>query len=271
MVPDGAGLPDRQDGLQGARRDRASGTTTTTRLSRWVPTQPPTSGRSGGSSQYVTPSSQRPNLSMSNLSASPALTNGRTCSLEAHTAHEAPALTPRTGSRLLLAGRSDERLVEMVRQGDAAAFEVLYDRYHLRILSFCRHMLGSQQDGEDATQHAFVALHGHITGDDGLSTSSPGSSRSRATAACPSSAHAATTPTSTTPSSSPRRRDLPTASSAAATCASCSAIFRSFPTISARRCCSRASATSAAIRSPQSSAAGRRRSRRSSSRPGPRS
>jgi len=103
---------------------------------------------------------------MSNLSASPALTNGRTCSLEAHTAHEAPALTPHTGSRLLLARRSDERLVELVRQGDAAAFEVLYDRYHLRILSFCRHMLGSQQDGEDATQHAFVALHGHITGDD---------------------------------------------------------------------------------------------------------
>jgi len=103
---------------------------------------------------------------MSNLSATPALTEGRTCSLEAHTAHEAPALTPRSGSRLLLARRADERLVELVRQGDAAAFEVLYDRYNLRILSFCRHMLGSQQDGEDATQHAFVALHRHITADD---------------------------------------------------------------------------------------------------------
>jgi RNA polymerase sigma factor (sigma-70 family) len=70
------------------------------------------------------------------------------------------------GGRLLLARRTDERLVEMVRQGDAAAFEVLYDRYHLRILSFCRHMLGSQPDGEDATQHAFVALHRHITADE---------------------------------------------------------------------------------------------------------
>lgn len=66
----------------------------------------------------------------------------------------------------MLARRTDERLVEMVRQGDAAAFEVLYDRYHLRILSFCRHMLGSQPDGEDATQHAFVALHRHVTADD---------------------------------------------------------------------------------------------------------
>jgi RNA polymerase sigma factor (sigma-70 family) len=103
---------------------------------------------------------------MTNLSAVPALTEGRTCSLEAHSAHEVPVVPPRMGGRLLLARRTDERLVEMVRQGDAAAFEVLYDRYHLRILSFCRHMLGSQPDGEDATQHAFVGLHRHITADE---------------------------------------------------------------------------------------------------------
>src|SRR4051794_5336161 len=102
---------------------------------------------------------------MPNLDAIPALTDGRTCSLEAHSAHEAPAVTPPVGGRLLLARRTDKRLVDLVRQGDAAAFEVLYDRYHLRILSFCRHMLGSQPDGEDATQHAFVALHRHITAD----------------------------------------------------------------------------------------------------------
>src|SRR4051794_1404498 len=103
---------------------------------------------------------------MPNLDAIPALTDGRTCSLEAHSAHEAPAVTPPVGGRLLLARRTDKRLVDLVRQGDAAAFEVLYDRYHLRILSFCRHMLGSQPDGEDATQHAFVALHRHISADD---------------------------------------------------------------------------------------------------------
>jgi RNA polymerase sigma factor (sigma-70 family) len=56
--------------------------------------------------------------------------------------------------------------VALVRQGEVAAFETLYDRYHLRILSFCRHMLGSQPDGEDATQHAFVALHRHLTTDE---------------------------------------------------------------------------------------------------------
>src|SRR6266516_2505435 len=103
---------------------------------------------------------------MTNLSAVPALSDERTCSLEAYSAHEAPAETARVGGRLLLARRSDERLVALVRQGDAAAFEVLYDRYHLRILSFCRHMLGSQPDGEDATQHAFVALHRHISADE---------------------------------------------------------------------------------------------------------
>jgi RNA polymerase sigma factor (sigma-70 family) len=65
----------------------------------------------------------------------------------------------------VLARGSDERLVALVRQGNVAAFETLYDRYHLRILSFCRHMLGSQPDGEDATQHAFVALHRHLTTD----------------------------------------------------------------------------------------------------------
>jgi RNA polymerase sigma factor (sigma-70 family) len=86
--------------------------------------------------------------------------------LEAHSAHEAPASPVPSGGRFMLARRSDERLVALVRQGDAAAFETLYDRYHLRILSFCRHMLGSQPDGEDATQHAFVALHRHLTADE---------------------------------------------------------------------------------------------------------
>jgi RNA polymerase sigma factor (sigma-70 family) len=86
--------------------------------------------------------------------------------LEAQQAHRAPHGLARTGGRFVLARGSDERLVELVRQGNVAAFETLYDRYHLRILSFCRHMLGSQPDGEDATQHAFVALHRHLTTDE---------------------------------------------------------------------------------------------------------
>jgi RNA polymerase sigma factor (sigma-70 family) len=64
--------------------------------------------------------------------------------------------------RRLLSALSDERLVELVRKGEAAAFEVLYDRYSSGILGFCRHMLGNVADAEDATQHTFIAAHADI-------------------------------------------------------------------------------------------------------------
>lgn len=64
--------------------------------------------------------------------------------------------------RRLLAALSDERLVDQVRRGEAAAFEVLYDRYSAGILAFCRHMLRSPSDAEDATQHTFLAAHADI-------------------------------------------------------------------------------------------------------------
>jgi RNA polymerase sigma factor (sigma-70 family) len=64
--------------------------------------------------------------------------------------------------RRLLAGLPDDRLVEYVRRGEQAAFEVLYDRYSAGILSFCRHMLRSTADAEDATQHTFMAAHADI-------------------------------------------------------------------------------------------------------------
>ena len=54
---------------------------------------------------------------------------------------------------------SDERLVSRVRSGDEAAFEAIYDRHHRGLLSFCRHMLGDQQEAEDAVQHTFIAAY----------------------------------------------------------------------------------------------------------------
>jgi RNA polymerase sigma factor (sigma-70 family) len=54
---------------------------------------------------------------------------------------------------------SDERLVDRVRDGDDRAFETLFDRYHRPILSFCRHMLGSAEEGEDAVQQSFLAAY----------------------------------------------------------------------------------------------------------------
>jgi RNA polymerase sigma factor (sigma-70 family) len=53
----------------------------------------------------------------------------------------------------------DERLVARVRAGDDDAFEAIYDRYYLGLLAFCRHMLGSRQEAEDALQHSFASAY----------------------------------------------------------------------------------------------------------------
>ena len=62
-------------------------------------------------------------------------------------------------SDVLLRIASDERLVAHVRVGSEEAFEVIYDRHHRAILGFCRHMLGSIEEAEDAVQHAFMAAY----------------------------------------------------------------------------------------------------------------
>ncbi len=59
----------------------------------------------------------------------------------------------------LLRLASDERLVERARAGSEAAFEAIFDRHHRGILAFCRHMLGSVDEAEDAVQHTFLAAY----------------------------------------------------------------------------------------------------------------
>jgi RNA polymerase sigma factor (sigma-70 family) len=59
----------------------------------------------------------------------------------------------------VLAALSDEKLVEHVRRGSEAAFEVIYDRHHRGILSFCRHMLASVDEAEDAVQQTFISAY----------------------------------------------------------------------------------------------------------------
>ena len=76
----------------------------------------------------------------------------------------AAALSPRSlrlPSRLLRAA-PDERLVAALRRGDEKAFEEIYDRHHRALLGFCRHMLGSHEEAEDALQHVFVSAHRHL-------------------------------------------------------------------------------------------------------------
>jgi RNA polymerase sigma factor (sigma-70 family) len=51
---------------------------------------------------------------------------------------------------------SDERLAALAGGGDERAFELIYERHHRSLLSFCRHMLGNQEEGEDALQQTFM-------------------------------------------------------------------------------------------------------------------
>jgi RNA polymerase sigma factor (sigma-70 family) len=65
-----------------------------------------------------------------------------------------------------LEGESDERLVALARAGNAAAFETIYARYHSVLLAYCRHILRSPEDGEDAVQQTFLSAHAALLASD---------------------------------------------------------------------------------------------------------
>ena len=64
---------------------------------------------------------------------------------------DSPTTAPRTRAR------ADDELARAAGDGDVAAFEALYQRHHLGLLSFSRHMLGRVHDAEDVVQHTFAA------------------------------------------------------------------------------------------------------------------
>ncbi len=90
--------------------------------------------------------------------------------MEASTAPRTAALPASRASGLrsqrLLRLASDDRLVALVRAGNQAAFETLYDRHHRPLLSFCRHMLADRGESEDAVQHTFIAAYNDLAGSD---------------------------------------------------------------------------------------------------------
>ncbi|MCC2662237.1 MAG: polymerase, sigma-24 subunit, subfamily [Geminicoccaceae bacterium] len=73
-------------------------------------------------------------------------------------------LLGRRSPLLKLAG--DEKLVAMIRAGHEHAFEALFQRYHSRLLAFCRHMLRSTEDAEDVLQEVFVKAHAAMLADE---------------------------------------------------------------------------------------------------------
>lgn len=67
----------------------------------------------------------------------------------------------------------DLELCRLAAEGNLAAFETLYQRYHRRTYSLCLRMTGSQTEAEDLTQEAFIQLFrkvGSFRGDSAFST-----------------------------------------------------------------------------------------------------
>jgi len=75
----------------------------------------------------------------------------------------APVPTLATHASLLgpfrLGRLDDDRLAGLAAAGDERAFEVLYDRHHRALLGFCRHMVRSREEAEDALQQTFLRAH----------------------------------------------------------------------------------------------------------------
>ena len=67
----------------------------------------------------------------------------------------------------------DIQLCGLAADGNLAAFELIYQRYHRRTYSLCLRMTGSQTEAEDLTQEAFIQLFrkiGSFRGESAFST-----------------------------------------------------------------------------------------------------
>jgi hypothetical protein len=57
---------------------------------------------------------------------------------------------------------SDEQLVELVLDGQDAAFELLFDRHVADAVWFAREVLGTWWEAEEAVRHSFAAAHAYL-------------------------------------------------------------------------------------------------------------
>ena len=57
---------------------------------------------------------------------------------------------------------SEAELIKRAKQGDAEAFQALYDNHKRRVYSLCLRMTGNTAEAEDLTQEAFLQLYRKI-------------------------------------------------------------------------------------------------------------
>ena len=57
----------------------------------------------------------------------------------------------------------DARLIRAAQQGNAAAFEQLVQQYDRAVLRLTIHLTGSQEDGQDMYQEAFLRAYINLT------------------------------------------------------------------------------------------------------------
>src|SRR5947199_904621 len=70
----------------------------------------------------------------------------------------------RLASASLLRVQSDERLVELARDGHERAFEAIFERYRPALERYATRLVGPSR-GEDAVQQAFVNAHRALGGE----------------------------------------------------------------------------------------------------------
>jgi RNA polymerase sigma-70 factor (ECF subfamily) len=67
-------------------------------------------------------------------------------------------------------GDDDLTLVQRTQAGDAAAFRMLFERYHRRVFAVALGVLKNPQDARDVVQEAFVKVHRHLGSFQGASS-----------------------------------------------------------------------------------------------------
>jgi RNA polymerase sigma-70 factor (ECF subfamily) len=80
-----------------------------------------------------------------------------------------PIEDPPVPTEVGVAGMSDEEVVERVREGDVALFEVIMRRYNERLYRTARAVLGSDDDTDDVVQQSYVSAFQHLAQFEGRS------------------------------------------------------------------------------------------------------